>query len=123
MPKPNTKKSETAATTKKPVGKEAAYLFLPWTCKHYPDRSEIEAYLPGRDWETIAEIPANPGVDAELIAEFVARTINGTEKSHDLLGQAAYALELCLAGGNITWEAEQEARVVLQRIKQSVCLP
>jgi hypothetical protein len=98
--------------------KEAAYLMLPWTCKHYPDRSEIEAYLPGRDWETIVEIPANPGIDAELVAEFIARTVNGTQKTRDLFSQVADALELCLASGNLTWEAEQEANIVLKRIKE-----
>ena len=121
MPKPvKAKKPEPKAADKKLSNKEAAYLFLPWACKHYPDRSEIQAYLPGRDWETIAEVPVNPGVDAELIAGFIMRVVNGHEKGHDLISQMAAALELCLAcEGKIAREAEQEARVLVARARQS----
>jgi hypothetical protein len=104
----------------KPRAKESAYLLLPWACKHYPDYSEIEAYIPGRDWETIAEVIANPGVNAELIAGFITRTVNNHEKNRDLFMQTAYALELCLScDAKLSWEAEQEAQVLLVRIKEA----
>src|ERR1700733_1211409 len=115
----NRKNPKHGAKPEKAASKEAAYLFLPWTCKHYPDRSEIEAYLPGRDWETIVEMPANPGIDAELVAEFIARTVNGYEKVRDLVFQMAEAIELCLTcGDSLTWEAEQGAEASLNKAKR-----
>jgi len=122
MPKPmKTKKSEADVAAQKSLGKEAGYLFLPWSCSHYPGRSEIEAYIPGRDWEAIAEVLANPGVDAELIAKFIVQAVNSYEMNRGLISQMISALELCLAcEGKLTWEAEQEAQAVLTRSKKMI---
>jgi hypothetical protein len=117
MPKPRK-----TPRLQKSTGKEASYLLLPWTQKNYPDRCEIEAYVPiTGEWETIAEIPAGPGIDAELIAGFILRAVNAYEKTGDLLKQMTAALELCLTcDGKLTWEAEHEAQAVLKCAKKKL---
>ncbi|MDX2027205.1 MAG: hypothetical protein SFW62_01065 [Alphaproteobacteria bacterium] len=102
-------------------GKESIYLLMPWSCNHHPDYSEIVAHIPATgEWEVIAEIHDAAGIDAEHLAGFIARAANSYEKSRDLVAQMVDALDLCLAcNGKLTWEAEHEAQVVLERAKQN----
>jgi hypothetical protein len=100
--------------------RESAYLLKPWGCNHHPTFSEIEAYLPiTGNWEIIADIHDTRGVDAEILANLITRAVNGYEKARDMIAQMIVAIELCLACSEcLTWEAEQEAQVVLRRARQ-----
>lgn len=110
---PNTKKLLT--------GKESGYTLMPWSCNHYPAFSEIEAYIPiTGNWEIIADIHDTKGVDAEVVAALIARAVNGYEKAQDIISQMIAALELCLTCADcLTWEAEHEAQIVLNRARQT----
>jgi hypothetical protein len=101
------------------TGKESAYLLMPWSCNHFPTFSEIEAYLPiTGSWEIIADIHDTRGVDAEILASLITRSVNGYEKSREMIAQMIEAIELCLeCSEGLTWEAEHEAQVVLGRAK------
>ncbi|MDX2028388.1 MAG: hypothetical protein SFW62_07110 [Alphaproteobacteria bacterium] len=115
MPKPvKNRKSE------KLPGKESIYLLMPWSCNHHPNYSEIVAYIPTTgEWEVIAEIHDAVGIDAEHLAGFITRAANSYKKSRDLIAQMVSALDLCLAcNGKLSWEAEQEACSLLNRIKK-----
>ena len=63
------------------LNKDAAENFvvntLPWSCTHFGDQSEIEAFVPatGR-WETIADVHSVGDIDAEDIADFIVRLAN-----------------------------------------------
>lgn len=96
-------------------------MLLPWSCKHQADHSEIEAYVAARgEWETIAVIREAAGVDAEVLSGFIVRVVNNYERNRDLIVQMALALELCITcDGKLTWEAEHEAQVVLNRFKHN----
>src|SRR5258708_12877405 len=51
------------------TAQESSYTLRPWSCNHYPNYSEIEAYLPiTGDFEIIADIHDTKGVDAEVVA-------------------------------------------------------
>jgi hypothetical protein len=91
----------------------------PWSCQHHPDHSLIEAYVMGKgDWETIAEVRASAYVNAEQLANFIIKAVNNYDRHQKLIAELASALELCLECEGITWEVEQEAGVILRRIKQ-----
>lgn len=52
----------------------------PWHCTHFGDTSEIEAHNPATGaWETIADVRSTATLDAEDIADFIVRTVNGCE--------------------------------------------
>ena len=75
------KQSLPIAKVEKLPGKKSAYTLLPWSCTHYPNHSEIEAYLlAAGDRQTIAKIHDATGVDAEHLAEFIVRAVNAYEK-------------------------------------------
>jgi hypothetical protein len=102
------------------TGQESAYTLMQWSCNHYPDYSEIEAYIPiTGDWEIVADIHDTKGVDAEILAGLITRAVNSFEKNHDMITQMMAALELCLECDDcLTWEAEHEAQAILNRAKQ-----
>ena len=99
---------------------ESAYTLMPWSCNHYPDYSEIEAYIPiTGEWEIVASIHDAKGVDAEVMAGLIARAVNGYEKHLDMISQMVAALELCLGcEACLSWEAEHEAQVMLNRARE-----
>ncbi|MER2519938.1 MAG: hypothetical protein ABTQ34_04520 [Bdellovibrionales bacterium] len=50
---------------------------LPWSCTHFGDRSEIEAFIKETGkWETVAEVRAIGDVDAEDVASVIVRAVN-----------------------------------------------
>ena len=50
---------------------------LPWSCTHFGDQSEIEAFIPATGkWETIADVHSVGDLDAEDIADFITRLAN-----------------------------------------------
>lgn len=113
-------KTDKSPQARKLALREAAYTMMPWSCNHYPDYSEIEAYIPiAGEWEIIADIHDTKGVDAEVVAGLVARAVNGYDKHLDMIGQMAAALELCLGcDACLSWEAEHEAQVMLSRARE-----
>ena len=104
------------------TGKESVYTLMPWSCNHYPTYSEIEAYIPVTgEFEIITDIHDTRGVDAEILAFLIARAVNSYGKHRDMIVQMSAALELCLACGDcLSWEAESEAQMVLNRAKEIV---
>jgi hypothetical protein len=115
MPKPGKNPKPRTLTAQ-----ESAYTLMPWSCHHYPDYSEIEAYnaITG-EWEVIADIHDTKGVDAKVVAGLVARAVNGYPKHLDMIGQMAAALELCLGRKTrLSLEAEHEALMVLDRARE-----
>ena len=51
--------------------------FVPWSCTHFGDQSEIEAFIPATGkWETIADVHSVGGIDAEDIANFIICAVN-----------------------------------------------
>lgn len=101
---------------------EASYMLRPWSCNHHPTFSEIVAYLPiTGDFAIIADVTDTKGVDAEVVAGLIVRAVNGYEKARDMIAQMAAAIELCLCCRDcLTWEAEQEADIVLRRAREIV---
>jgi hypothetical protein len=98
---------------------ESSYTLMPWSCNHYPERSEIVAYLPNTGkHEVIADICDGAGIDAEALAGLITRAVNSYEKNDDMIVQMTAALELCLECEEcLSWEAEHEAQAVLRRAK------
>ena len=96
---------------------ESSYTMMPWACNHYPDYSEIEAYVPiTGNHEIIADIHDTHGVDAEVVAGLITRAVNSYEKHRDMIEQMIAALELCMTCAEcLTWEAEHDAQAVLKR--------
>ena len=109
-------KAEKKPKVRKVTPREAGYMFMPWSCNHYPSYSELVAYIPiTGDWEIIADIHDTKGVDAEVVAGLIARAVNGFEKHHDMIAQMTAALELCLTCRNcLSLEAEHEVQAVLK---------
>lgn len=99
---------------------EAAYLMMAWSCNHHPAFSEIVAYVPiTGEFEIIADIHGTKGVDAEVVAGLIVRAVNDYEKARDMIAQMIAALELCLACDEcLTWEAEHDTRIVLERARE-----
>jgi hypothetical protein len=45
------------------------YSLHPWQCQHYPDRSDITAYVEASSqWEVVAVVQPTSGVSAETLA-------------------------------------------------------
>ena len=101
------------------TAQESTYMLMPWSCNHHPTFSEIEAYLPiTGNFEIIVDIHNSKGVDAEIVAGLITRTVNSYEKLTDLINQMVSALELCLTCSDcLTWEAEQGAEVMVRRAR------
>jgi hypothetical protein len=97
---------------------ESSYTTMPWSCNHHPTFSEIEAYVPiTGNFEIIADIHDSRGVDAEVVAGLIARSVNRLEKNENLIEQMSCAIELCLECREcLSWEAEHDAQAVLKKV-------
>jgi len=115
MPKAH-RKPKTAAKAK--TQEKSVHSLLPWSCRQYPDRLAIEAYVMGSgEWETIVEVKPSAYVNTEEVGNFIVKAVNDYERHQKLIGELISALELCLECEGITWEAEQEASAILHRAK------
>ena len=115
MPAATARKPKSEVTKNRPL-----FAVAPWSTKHEATRSTIEAYVEiTGDWETVAEVNDDAGIDAEATANFIARVVNEHEKQKELISQMVAALELCLECKGMTWEAEHDASIALQRAKQA----
>lgn len=91
----------------------------PWSCRHYEDRSDIEAHnesLNGR--AIIATFNHAPGVDAKAMADFIVKLVNGHDKTEHLIEEMISALEICLESKNIGWSAEHDAELALKLARE-----
>lgn len=58
---------------------------LPWTCTNFGDRSEIEAFVKETGkWETVAEVRAVAGTDAEDVASFIVQAVNALRNAGEV---------------------------------------
>jgi hypothetical protein len=88
-----------------------------WSCKHYPDHSEIEAYN-GEGRVSFAHLPQTPGLSPRGMAEYIVALANLFALNQSALKQMKAALELCVEDRNISWAAEHEAEIALIYARQ-----
>ncbi len=92
-----------------------------WICNHHANGSDIEAYVVADNClEVIAQTRQTQNIDAKANASLIVRAVNDYEKHQSLIAELISALELCLASDTLSWEAEQEAEIVVARAKQIV---
>ncbi|HUY68075.1 MAG TPA: hypothetical protein VMV79_02090 [Alphaproteobacteria bacterium] len=94
----------------------------PWSCRHHADGSSLEAYNESAgEWIAVARTVPGLHVDHVANAALIARAVNDLELDKKLIRELAAALEGCLhCGEHLTWEAEQEAHVVLTRARLAI---
>ena len=93
-----------------------------FSCTHFDEISEIDAYIASIDKvESIADIRSAAGINAKDIAEFIVRAANNEARMKNIIHQLLDALRLCLdCDGKLTWEVEQEADAMYERINQEL---
>lgn len=117
MPKAMKRKLQIVATAQ---GKPR-YTAAPWTARHHPNHSEIEAYVEATgNWTTLAEIFDATGVDAEATADFIAYAINAYDVNRALIGELAAALRRCLTSNALGWDAQYGAETAVRKAEQLV---
>jgi len=90
----------------------------PWACQHSDDASAIDAYIEGvGEWATIARTQPVDGVNPQEIAEQIIRAVNLYEKQQSMLAEMVMTLKLCLECEGITWEAEHDAEILINRFE------
>ena len=113
---PKTKKAQCPTTEPRRF-----YTARPWECRHYEDRSEINAYVEASGkWETVLTVHPTSGASAEVLANHVAAIVHEHQAKADLLQEAMTALELCLEQDPLTFTSEKAANRVVTRIKARV---
>jgi len=120
MPKANHKKKPEAEIAPS-AGFKPKFLYnmYKWVYRPIPEGMAIEAYVEAAgDWQIVAEIKQTAFLDAETTANYIVKAINNSEPRQKLIGDMIAALEMCLKCKGITWEAEQEAEVVIKRAKE-----
>jgi hypothetical protein len=118
MTAPRKPKTQKTAKPEKALREKKLYTLAPWSCRHFPDHSEIEAYVAAAgDWQTIADVRQTAGSSAEEMANFIAHVVNNHDKLIDLLDDMISALEACLACKGLEWSAEYDADIILRRAK------
>jgi len=95
------------------------YCLQPWKAQHYPDRSEITAYVEmSGQWETVLVlVRPTSGFGAEEMASHITAVMNNHQKGQNLLHDAMQALEAVLKDG-LTFSTEQTAEHVVTHIKK-----
>src|SRR5262249_7609178 len=94
-----------------------------WACHHHAGGSDIEAYVPVKDGlDIIGQMKQTNGVNARANAELVVQAVNERGRYYPMINELIAALELCLENDSLTWEAEQEADIVLRRAKKIIAL-
>jgi hypothetical protein len=87
-----------------------------WEVSYQSDHSDITAHV---EFSGKLEVIARTeGVNHKAIAEFIVAIINAHNRRPNLLEEAIRALELCVLGDKLTWEAEQAADIVIARAKK-----
>ncbi len=90
-----------------------------WICKHNVESSDIEAYsFTTGSLQIIASTRKAKNIDARQNAEYIIQAVNNYDKNLALISELICALDMCLANERLTWEAEQEAEIVVARAKR-----
>lgn len=101
----------------RPAIEQSVLATLPWTCTHFGDTSEIEAFAPGTGtWETVADVRTVGDCDAEDLAAFIIQAVNSCNATGKQLRDLADILRDCLRGKSISDAARRRANDVLQSI-------
>lgn len=101
------------------AAKKSAAATTPWACRRQKDGAAIDAYIEGLgEWATVATTVPVATLDPQAVAEQIIRAVNAYENDQELLNEMAAALELCLACDGISWEAEHDAEITLNRYRR-----
>jgi hypothetical protein len=107
----------TNQTAAAPV-KASSKATTPWACQHRDDGSVIDAYIEGvGEWATIAQTLPVEGTNPKDVAEQIIRAVNSYEKQQSMLAEMVMTLKLCLECDGITWEAEHDAEILINRFE------
>ena len=98
---------------------DSVYALEPWVCTHFGDLSEIDAYIVGTGkWETIANVQAVEGIDAEDIADFIVRAVNNQAKMNGFVSELVSVLEqLVSSNGKPASQEIRRAKDLCQRFR------
>jgi hypothetical protein len=88
---------------------------LPWRAKHHEDWSEIVA---ADGTPLIAALPHLGGYCGKQAADMIVQAVNQQQATTQLLREMADVLQTCLQEDKISWGAEQDADVLLQRAQR-----
>ena len=88
---------------------------LPWRAMHHEDWSEIVA---ADGTPLIAALPHMGGYCGKQAADMIVRAVNQQQTTTQLLREMAGVLETCLQDDKISWAAELDADVLLQRAQR-----
>jgi len=92
----------------------------PIVCRHQGTVSEIETFFTqGGKYVVIAETFNAPGFEAATTADQIVLAVNSHDKLRGYISELQTAVNMLLECDGITWEAEQEGRAVLKKIKQN----
>jgi hypothetical protein len=89
----------------------------PWTCEHYPDRSEIKA-MHQTAGPAVLIIPQTATNNAREISEMLVSVANERIAYIGLIQQMKAALAICLENNGINWEAEHDADICMRRAEE-----
>lgn len=83
-----------------------------WSCDHQADRSVIRT----ADDVTI-EVRGKDCVATRGAAERLMHAVNDNSRKDALIAEMSACLEMCLESETLSWEAEQDASILLARAK------
>ncbi len=111
--------TEAPHTAQAAVENTPSHAPTPWRVTHGKESSTIEAYVKATErWEMIGTIRQAEHIDHKANADFIVRAVNDDEKHKALIAEMLYALELCLECEGLSWAAEFDAHIVVERAKQ-----
>lgn len=88
------------------------------SCEHWPQHSVI--FVPANEDSAVpsmAEIRSQQGFEARVLAEFFANAVNDNARKDAVIAELVACLELCLESGELSWEAEHDATIMIERVK------
>lgn len=90
----------------------------PWASQHDVEGTNIDAYIDGiGEWATVARVVPAEGINPQEIAEQIVRAVNSYEKQQAMLAEMVMTLKLFLECEGITWEAEHDAEILINRFE------
>lgn len=96
----------------------ATKVTTPWASHPDKEGTAIDAYIEGvGEWTTIARAVPAEGVDPKEVAEKIIRAVNSYDKQQAMLAEMVMTLKLCLECDGITWEAEHDAEILINRFE------
>lgn len=101
-----------------PQANGAIFPETPWFVHVNAEQCEIVATNTG-EVLVLGTVNANDAQRTEELANHLVDAVNAEQRYIGLIKEMAYALELCLENDTLSWEAEQEARVLYNRVMNS----